>query len=168
MKSEPELLLICARILLRTKQKKAPLPSACPATRSGCCRGPSLAISVLPGAFNCRKQLQWVCSHTSHQREDPAPQPSFPTAGWFWGPTSFSRESSFSQLPLPFCRVTVATTFYLRKRKSVCFSWRRPLAHWTLRATADSPLRSLSQPQLPELSKHCLSHSRFPRVSPSD
>lgn len=34
----------------------------------------------------------------SHQGEDPAPQHSLPTAGWFSGPTSFCRENSHNSL----------------------------------------------------------------------
>lgn len=97
----------------------------------------------------------------------PALQHSFPNSGWCSGPASFCRAPSHSSLLcflLSLLRVTAATTSCPLKRRSVCSSWRRPLAHWTLRLTVDCPLTSLNKPQLPKVPTHCPKSSLLPRV----
>lgn len=128
----------------RTEQKKGPLPSACPATRD--------TVSALPGACSFRKHLQQVCRVTSWTAFQLLSIPS-PVPGGSQ-PRRFLRSSLSAPSPSsPHSRVTAATTSCLLKRRSVCSSWRRPSAPWTL--TADCPLTSLSKPQLPEVPGHC-------------
>lgn len=66
-------------------------------------------------------------------------------------------------IPSP-SRVTTATTSCLLKRRSVCSSWRRPLAPWRPRLTVDCPQTSQSQPPALRASEHHPSPSRLPRV----
>lgn len=84
------------------------------------------------------------------------------------GPTSFrgapSHSPSSSRSSTPHSRATAATTSCPLKRKSVCSSWRRPSAHWTLRLTAGCPRTSLSKTQLPEPPERRPQPSLPPRV----
>lgn len=114
---------------LRTRQKEGHLPSACPAFRLGA--GGTTAQQPLPSML----ELQ-------------GPSPG---TGWS-SATSVCRAPSPSS---PHSRVTAATTSCLLRRRSACSSWRRPLAHWTLRLIADCPQLSLSVSQRPEVPEHC-------------
>lgn len=74
-------------------------------------------------------------------------------------------ESRDPRLTIPSpSRLTPATTSCLLKRRSVCSSWRRPLAPWRPRLTVDCPQTSQSQPPVLGASEHHPSPSRLPRV----
>lgn len=99
-----------------------------------------------------------------------SPSAFLPDTGWFSAPpVSAELPLTAPSLPLslsstPHSRVTAATTSCPQKRRSVCSSWRRPSAHWTLRLTADCPLTSLNRTQLPAAPEPCLSPSLPLRV----
>lgn len=112
-------------------------------------------LPVLLGAYCCREQLHRLAEQ--NQGKVASFAVLSPPAGWVSG------APSHLTIPSP-RRVTTATTSCLPKRRSVCSSWRRPLAPWRLRLTVDSPRTSQSQPPVLEVSEHYPSPSRLPRV----
>lgn len=113
----------------------------------------SFLLPTLLGTYCGRRQLHWLAEQNWGQVASFA---AFSLCGGVSGEPPLT-------IPSP-SRVTTATTFCLLKRRSVCSSWRRPLAPWRPRLTVGCPQRSQSQPPALRASEHHSSPSRLPRV----